>query len=253
MSVAIILTDLGRGWLYFVISILCLGWGLIVYRRRLANQAPLHFAWRLILFWVMGTHLNLCLKYLIQAPRPWWIHEHLAPLHPSPAIGFGMPSGHAQSAVGIFWLFWWSRRLLARDRQKQQCSFLRYSLLFIAAGWVGLMMWSRVTLNAHSLSQVFMGCSLGLGWGYYVQWTTDRVDGWRWLTYMAFIFSIIGVYLIQMKYSLPPEIIQTITQRDLSLPHSPTVAKVLILSGLSVAVSLFTKKIFDPRVNTADQ
>lgn len=85
------------------------------------------------------------LKVAVQQPRPYLTDSAIVPLQLSG--GFGMPSGHSASVVGLFALLWLYRR-----------NAWSLSLALTAILLVGL---SRLYLGVHSWEQVVAGWALG--------------------------------------------------------------------------------------------
>lgn len=144
-----ILTDWGGplGWL-FALQLCCYLVGL---------RAGL----RLTVLALLTLLLNTWLKWLFVAPRPYLLDESLM-VH-RPTGGFGMPSGHAQGAAVV----WWGLAGEARPR---------FSLVF-ALVLLGLAVAvSRWLLGVHSLPQIVVGISLGLGTLLLAQRFGARVD-----------------------------------------------------------------------------
>jgi len=142
--------------------------------------APLDaLAWRLCAFWVIGTLLNLALKHTLAQPRPWW-HDPVAlpPLGAHVSSGFGMPSGHAQAAMGALLL---AAALLGHLRAAPRAPLARlggYAAVGLLVGWVPLTAWARVALHAHSPAQVAAGAAVGGAW-LGLRWWAERAPGAR--------------------------------------------------------------------------
>ena len=111
---------------------------------------------RVALLMALSSVLNQTLKALLQQPRPF----HLDPtLKQSEAIGYGLPSGHAQASV----VQWGS---LAAWFRRQWVWSVAVALVFL----VGL---SRVYLGVHFPTDVLAGWAIGAalvafffrGWG----------------------------------------------------------------------------------------
>ena len=89
--------------------------------------------------------VNAWLKWLIAAPRPYFLDAAVSSTRATP--GFGMPSGHAQGAAAVF------GGLAVMSRRRPWVVVLAL-LIFL----VGL---SRVVLGVHSPDQVLVGWLLG--------------------------------------------------------------------------------------------
>jgi membrane-associated phospholipid phosphatase len=101
--------------------------------------------WRLGLLLLLGDALNVCLKYALALPRPYWIDPSVRAL--STDVSYGLPSSHAQNAAAI-WPFLARRKALA----------WRIGVALLVAG-IAL---SRVFLGVHFLIDVLAGVLLGV-------------------------------------------------------------------------------------------
>lgn len=101
---------------------------------------------RLLFLSAFSWSLNCLLKLGFHAPRPFWVDSSV--FNGVSHGGYGLPSGHAQSAV-VFW------GLLAQDGRRK----------FIWAG-CGIMIFliglSRIYLGVHFPNQVIVGWVIGL-------------------------------------------------------------------------------------------
>ncbi|MEM7216814.1 MAG: phosphatase PAP2 family protein [Pseudomonadota bacterium] len=124
-----------------------LGWWLLLQFILLfaGTQRGLRIAWLACL----AIWSNTVLKYLLVAPRPFWIDGGVEALRVTD--GFGMPSGHAQGATA---LLVGCALLAARGR--------RALPWVLALGAAMLIAVSRVYLGVHSVAQVIWGFALGL-------------------------------------------------------------------------------------------
>ena len=188
ISVAQIISDLGRGSIYISSIFLILITGVIStnlisrsvrvtsHTDHLSNHLEsttnslkpyLHLCWSLWTFWVFGAMINQALKHAFSAPRPWWIDSSLSPLAKVPASGYGMPSGHAQSAVGVLLILSYVYAQRPQDIHKWFRA-IRVPFCVFLLIWPLAISWSRVHLNEHSLSQVLLGLGVGSLWMYIV-------------------------------------------------------------------------------------
>ena len=237
----ILLSDLGHGPLYFTLTLalIIMGWR----RSSFAKGQVSEWLWlggRLALFWVGGVLLSACLKYHFCAPRPWWIDPQVLPLHPHPAKGFGMPSGHTQSAVGLLlFALCLPRAIAERALQRPTPALLTLHSSFTLLGmlWVAGIAWSRVHLNAHSVAQVFAGGALGLGWAMWIVYCERRQRGLTFL--IATLVTISGWCLWSSLSPLPPEAFadsrQAIIDQGQAIPSAPPLTITLLFIVLSFA------------------
>ena len=100
---------------------------------------------RLAIFLPLSASLNSIFKQAFHAPRPFWVDQRILAIHAD--NGFGMPSGHAQSAT--VWL------LGAAYLKNVWFWFIAIVLTF----GVGL---SRAFLGVHFPSQIIVGWLLGI-------------------------------------------------------------------------------------------
>ena len=236
-SVVIWISDLGHGPLYLAIAILCMVLG-VIHRFRLphAQHDVFWMGWRLTLFWVTGVLINTSLKYWIRAPRPWWVDPDLIPLHPHPAGGFGMPSGHTQSAVGLL-LGLWCLGQVMRQRKEFSKAFLWLNSLGIL--WVIAIAYSRVALHAHSLAQVVAGGLLGILWAILILWAEHSRFGGKFLMSLILLLTFIGVGLTHHTPELPQEWVHVMLAHQVKPPSAPSLTQVLTAGGVSLLWSSF--------------
>ncbi len=57
---------------------------------------------RLLTLLVFSNFINGLGKWVFRAPRPYWVDARVKALSIEPS--YGLPSGHAQNAVGIWWM-----------------------------------------------------------------------------------------------------------------------------------------------------
>ena len=232
-SVVIWISDLGHGPFYLAIAVLCMVLG-GVHRLRLphAQHDVFWMGWRLTLFWVMGVLLNTSLKYWIRAPRPWWIDSELIPLHPHPAGGFGMPSGHTQSAVGLLLGLWGLGQIMRQRKGRGSKAYLWLNLLGIL--WVFGIAYSRVALHAHSLAQVVAGGLFGILWATLILWAERSRSGVRVLISLSILFTFVGVWLTHYTPELPQEWTQVILAYQVKPLSAPSLTQILTAGGISL-------------------
>ncbi len=146
---------------------------------------------------LFGTVLNQFLKLLFRIPRPWVRDPSLAPVEGSveAATGYSFPSGHTQSATGIFggiarWNTGWPVRVVC-------------VVLCVLVGF------SRMYLGVHTPADVLVSACLGLVlvFGLYplMRECTDRPKTMRIL--MACILALtVGYLLFVHLYTFPADV-----------------------------------------------
>ena len=89
--------------------------------------------------------INSTLKHFLESPRPFWLDESVGL---SDAAGYGVPSGHTQSAATLYLLLagWYRRRWL-------------WGVALVLVVLMGL---SRIYLGVHFLQDVALGLLLGV-------------------------------------------------------------------------------------------
>lgn len=105
---------------------------------------------------LLGTSLNSVFKLAFHSPRPFWVSPHVKAF--APETSFGMPSNHAQTAVGV-----WGT----------MAAHLGRPWAWIAAAMViGLIGFSRVVLGVHFPQDVLAGWLIGgiLLWAFQKFW-----------------------------------------------------------------------------------
>lgn len=236
-SLMIWISDLGHGPLYLMIAISCMVWGSIDRIRKPQGAHEVFWmGWRLTSFWVIGVLLNTCLKYAIRAPRPWWTHADLAPLHPHPAGGFGMPSGHTQSAVGILLGLWCLGRLIRVHRAQRGEPSSTSPFWFTGLGilWVVGIAATRVGLHAHSIAQVCVGGIVGLAWAGVILWCERSSRGVSSLVCLTVILTSAGGWLTQYTPELDIIWTQRIQMHHVDPPSAPSLTRILIAGGVAL-------------------
>ncbi len=111
---------------------------------------------------LIGTAFNETLKLALQGPRPYWISTGVKAL--SAETSFGIPSGHAQTAAGL-----WG--MLAASLRRRWVSICAVALILL----IGL---SRIYLGVHFPQDVLVGWLLGglTLWAFVALW--QPVAGW---------------------------------------------------------------------------
>jgi len=116
----------------------------------LAMRAP---AWReraifSVVTTVVAWQTSDLLKNLFARPRPdyWIVHQETS---------FSYSSGHAMFAVVVYWLWAW---FLVRSELPRAVRFTLAPLAFV---WGAGVMWSRLALGAHYVTDVAGGVLLG--------------------------------------------------------------------------------------------
>lgn len=155
---------------------------------------------------LFGTVLNQFLKLLFRIPRPWVRDTSLIPVEGSveAATGYSFPSGHTQSAVGIFGgIARWNKGVLVRI------------LCVIACLLVGF---SRMYLGVHTPADVLVSAciALVLVFGLYplMAKAVDSPKTMRWL--MACILALtVGYLLFVHFYAFPADVDQNNLQHGI--------------------------------------
>lgn len=115
----------------------------------IGTRRGLRLAW----FVSLAALSNTLLKWLWAEPRPYWTSDAITASRATP--GFGMPSGHAQGAVALWFGLW-----LAVGRSATGGRGLW--LLLTAVVFIVFTGISRVYYGVHSVSQVLVGFGFGI-------------------------------------------------------------------------------------------
>ena len=237
------ISDLGHGPLYFLIALsLMLGGWLSSDRSQKQLNQYFWLGWRLTIFWLIGILLNTALKYYFIHPRPWWVDPNISPLHPRPAGGFGMPSGHTQSAMGMLILGYWLGQFRAKLGKTLS---IRFSLFIgVALSWIGLIAWSRIYLHAHSLAQVATGATVGLVWIFALSWL-EKQDKVAELLVCLIVLLSMGCFwqIFNPITNLPQEYLVRLTEYQVTVPLKPSSIMVVTV-GLTSLFWVFMLRIY---------
>lgn len=154
---------------------------------------------------------NMILKWTLAGDRPfWWIHETPIyahglppPMHQYPITcetGAGNPSGHAKLNAAMFFVLVSAFINLVQKSSRlsdEQKVWARRGLWAAYAGWMVLVMLSRLYIAAHFPHQCLAGVAIGIGMAVmvarmpYLQTMTRR----QYLALSATIIgSVLGVY-----------------------------------------------------------
>jgi membrane-associated phospholipid phosphatase len=119
------------------------------------------FGARLTVFFLLASYGNAGLKDLFQQPRPFQLNPTVGLLH---AGGYGLPSGHAQSAV-VVWggIAAWMRN---------------FWFWIMATGLILLIGFSRIYLGVHFPTDVIAGWMTGLFLLSLYVVTQTRIENW---------------------------------------------------------------------------
>lgn len=148
-------------------------------------DAGLGFRMGMIL--ILGNQLNGFFKILFHGPRPYWIDTRVKPLVSE--TSFGVPSGHAQNAAGI-WGY------LAVNLKKNWAKVV----FIVIIGLIGI---SRLYLGVHFLHDVLLGWLFGgLTLWLFIKFE-KRVGAWASLQSAGkLILSIAGLSILMIIIQL---------------------------------------------------
>jgi membrane-associated phospholipid phosphatase len=193
-----------------------------------------------LIYWCIDTRLgirigamvlvcnwvNISLKMLFHSPRPYWVNLNIKAI--SSETSFGMPSGHAQNAAGI----WGLLAAFLKDR--------RWKVLIILA--IFLIGFSRLYLGVHFISDI------GVGWliGGLLFWLFIKLEDpfYNWLkkrslfqiTFLSIVSSLVILFvpllirIYWINWQIPQVWVQNVAVSAPGSPISPM--------GISDAVSL---------------
>jgi membrane-associated phospholipid phosphatase len=139
---------------------------------------------------LVGSSLNDALKLAFHGPRPYWYSTKVRAY--ASEISFGLPSGHSQSAVGV-----WG--MLASQIRKRWAWVVAILLMLL----IGL---SRMYLGVHFPTDVFLGWLTGAVilwrvlrlWEPVAAWLKQRSLGGQVLA--VFVFSLLLISLSLIPY-----------------------------------------------------
>ncbi len=132
---------------------------------------------------MISTSLNGVLKLVMQGPRPYFYSPEIKAL--GIETSFGIPSGHAQNAAGV-----WG--LLAALASRRWMWALAITLIFL----IGL---SRLYLGVHFPTDVLLGWAVGIA----LVWAFVRLEPWvaariRSQQFPEQVLSVFGVSLFML-------------------------------------------------------
>ena len=138
---------------------------------------------------LVGSSLNDMLKLAFHAPRPYWMSTKIQAF--ASETGFGLPSGHSQSAVGV-----WG--MLASQIKKRWVWVIAILLMVL----IGL---SRIYLGVHYPTDVLMGWLAGSVILWLVLQLWDKTAAWlRMLGMRQQILAIFFFSLLLITLALIP-------------------------------------------------
>lgn len=138
-------------------------WALLqIFVLLLGTQRGLRLVWLV----AITAYANTLLKWAWAEPRPYWTTDSIQSIRA--AVGFGMPSGHAQGAMAL-WLGVW---LILRNHSR---SLWLLAVLLVFIVFTGL---SRIYYGVHSVAQVAVGFALGAAVTLLLWWLLPRLEAW---------------------------------------------------------------------------
>jgi hypothetical protein len=115
---------------------------------------------RLLTLLVFSNFINGLGKWVFRAPRPYWVDARVKALSIEPS--YGLPSGHAQNAVGIWWMVagtagkTWARVAAVFPREPLAVGlvfrYVRYALVALGALWLAPWLFLRLRLAEKDLT-----------------------------------------------------------------------------------------------------
>ena len=178
---------------------------------------------------ITSNYLNNIFKLMFAGPRPYWVSDKVIPF--AAESTFGVPSGHAQNAVGV-----WG--IIASGVRKRWA----WTVAFVLAFFIGF---SRLYLGVHFPHDVFVGWLIGgiLLWAFVQFW--NPVEAWlkrQPLGYQIFIaFIVSAIFIVSgavsvgrlAGYTFPEE------WQENALRAGPLPAPVSIENSITLAGTLF--------------
>ncbi len=162
-----------------------------------------------------GTSINSYFKMALHGPRPYWVSADVRGL--ASETSFGIPSGHAQIATGL-----WG--MLAAYYRKTWVWIAAIALIF----FIGF---SRMYLGVHFLHDVLLGWALGLItlWAFVRFWEpvearVKQLSMWNQIG-LAFVVSVVLVLIgavinsLSQSFVLPAEWIANATRDGHEVPN----------------------------------
>lgn len=122
---------------------------------------PLHKAYIFISVMIYSVYFDNILKMIYGNPRPFWIDPTL---HIACDGGFGNPSGHSFSSMGVYLAFW---HIITDYKVFKDRWYLRVFILILFLLLIIAILLSRVFLGVHSVNQILYGGSLGFAIYYF--------------------------------------------------------------------------------------
>lgn len=167
----ILITELGDETVFLVIAAI-LYW--IVDKK---------FAYRLMMFFLYSASLNALLKLTFQRPRPF--NEGGVESVSDPSSGNSFPSGHAMNAT--------TTALVVKEKRKPNQGWVEPVLWTLVA----LVMFSRVYLGQHYLTDVLAGFIFSIAFYHGVLWLQKRLRlNPNWVFFGSFPFLILAMIVL---------------------------------------------------------
>ena len=110
------------------------------------------FAFRFMNVYILGVSLNEGLKAIIRRPRPFVAHPDEIRSIGDPTHGYSMPSGHSQSIANV------SVQVCRRFKGTKAGAVLLPFGVYLTI----IVMFTRMYLGQHYLTDVLVGCAVGI-------------------------------------------------------------------------------------------
>jgi membrane-associated phospholipid phosphatase len=178
---------------------------------------------------LLGSGINDIFKLALHSPRPYWVSAQVKALSAEPS--FGAPSGHAQSAVGVWGML---------------ASFVGKTWFWVVAIVVAFLIgFSRMYLGVHFWGDVWLGWLIGALILFLVLRLWDSVGNWvakKSLAVQATLAFVVSLTMILLgaffvyglrDYSLPPEWMTNAARASDVLP-APVSMKSIITSAATL-------------------
>lgn len=182
---------------------------------------------------LLSSGVNHALKLAFHGPRPYWFSQQVSAL--AVETSFGVPSGHAQTAAGV-----WG--MLASGIRKRWAWLAAALIIFL----IGL---SRLYLAVHFPHDVILGWLIGglllwltlRFWGAAAAWLDKRTLGQQiLLAFAASLFMILlslpGLLWLQANWQIPAIWLQNAAQ---AFPEGELPAPVALSGAITPAATLF--------------